>query len=114
MEGEAVRTSTKVRPWLLMLLLATALTLAPVSPLHATAQYGGTILYYDANWNQVGYWYKPCTGNSTRWGVVGVHVVIDDFYSCDCGCTPNGCIPTITHDAPVGQLPSPSLVCGVG
>lgn len=74
----------------------------------------GTVLYYDANWNPVGYWYKPCNGSATRWGVVGVNKVIDDFYSCDCGCTPGGCHPVILSDSPIDSLPSPSLglVCG--
>jgi hypothetical protein len=81
-------------------------------PAYATAQYGGTILYYDENWNLVGYWYKPCIGNSTRWGVVGVHAVIDDFWVCS-GNPPDNCTPVVTFDAPVGSLPSPSLVDGI-
>jgi hypothetical protein len=108
-----MKLPASARSWTLTIAVALAMTLGPVTPARAMSQYGGTILYYDANWNQVGYWYKPCNGNSTRWGVVGVHTVIDDFYGCG-GSPDDDCIPTITSDAPVGNLPSPSLVCGVG
>lgn len=109
-----MRNKKRAVLWLFAATAALVFTFGPVAPVGATAQYGGTILYYDANWNQVGYWYKPCNGNSTRWGVVGVHTVIDDFYTCDCNCVPNGCHPVITHDSPIDQLPNPSLslVCG--
>lgn len=96
-----------------MIAFSFLLILALVAPSEiavAASQYGGTVLYYDANWNLVGYWYKPCQGNSTRWGVVGVNALIDDFYSCGSGGG-GGCNPFIAWDAPVGQPPAPYLDC---
>jgi len=83
-------------------------------PQHDSATAGGWVLYYDEDWNLVGEWYKPCQGPASRWGVVGVNVEIDEFYSCEGGPEPPDCIPVIVYDNGIGETPNPSLVCGIG
>ena len=75
---------------------------------------GGWVMYYDENWNIVGEWYKPCNGQASRWGVVGVHSEILDYYSCEGGPEPPDCIPTIVWDSDTGYPPTPSLICMSG
>ncbi|HKF41539.1 MAG TPA: DUF6289 family protein [Thermoanaerobaculia bacterium] len=76
-----------------------------------SAAAGGWVTYYDENWNLVGEWYKPCQGQASRWGVVGVYASIDEYYSCEGGPEPPSCTPWIVYDAPSGNLPNPSLAC---
>lgn len=80
------------------------------SPLDSAAN-GGWVDYFDEDWNQVGSWYKPCEGQASRWGVVGVNVEIVEFYSCEGGPEPPECVPTIVHDNLPGYPAYPSLAC---
>jgi hypothetical protein len=104
---------TSLRGYLRYLALVVLGLGGTVATFYGSSTHGGQIFYYNGS-TQVGYWYKPCTGNQTKWGVVGTTTEIGDFYSCEGGPEPPACVPTVTHDNPPGQTPMPSLVCGIG
>jgi transglutaminase-like putative cysteine protease len=84
-----------------------------VAVARGSATLGGSVSYYDANWYQVGAWYKPCSGQASHWGVVGVNAEIDDWYSCEGDPGPGGCTPTIVNCGVGCTSSSTSLVCNL-
>jgi hypothetical protein len=99
-------------PYLILAMLG---ILASVAALRGdSSTLGGWVAYYDAEWNEVGEWYHPCSGSTTHWGVGGVNSEILDWWNCEGGgggeC--NG-IPTISPYCGDGctNTSETSLIC---
>jgi hypothetical protein len=105
---DAMKTFSTLTPYLLLALLGVVGLVTAARG--DTAALGGWIEYYDEEWNIVGEWYKPCSGQASHWGVVGVNTEILDWWDCE-GQAPEGCIPTIVNCGRGCTTSSTSLVC---